>query len=373
VVIDFIDMEENRNNRAVERRLKEALKNDRARIQVGRISHFGLMEMSRQRLRPGLLEGSSRPCPHCEGRGIVRSISSCGLSVLRAIEEHLINRKAEHLTVKCTREVASYVLNEKRDNLLAIEQAYGISVFIVPSDEVKGSQAVIERAGERAITVRKVVAAPVKIDSAYEDDAEEDDGASDVETEVETEEVQSESSPETESGEGGSDSQQGRKRRRGRRGGRRGGRDRDDQPRAKSAEDSDGESDSPQLSPERDDAHREETVLLAEVNSDAEPNETAEKVGGDRGPSRRRDRWGRNRNGRNRNGRGRGEAEGNGHVAQADEPREPQPERQAAPVIAIQEIVAQPVEPRKWQPPAATVTAAEAAPKAKAGWWSKRS
>ncbi len=373
VVIDFIDMEENRNNRAVERRLKEALKNDRARIQVGRISHFGLMEMSRQRLRPGLLEGSSRPCPHCEGRGIVRSISSCGLSVLRAIEEHLINRKAEHLTVKCTREVASYVLNEKRDNLLAIEQAYGISVFIVPSDEVKGSQAVIERAGERAITVRKIVAAPVKIDSAYEDDAEEDDGASDVETEVETEEVQAESSPETESGEGGSDSQQGRKRRRGRRGGRRGGRDRDDQPRAKTAEDSDGESDSPQHSAERDDVHREDTVSLAEVNSNAGPDETAEKVGGERGPSRRRDRWGRNRNGRNRNGRSGGEAEGNGHGAHADEPREPQPELQAPPIIAIQEIVAQPVEPRKWQPPAATVTAAEAAPKAKAGWWSKRS
>ena len=373
VVIDFIDMEENRNNRAVERRLKEALKNDRARIQVGRISHFGLMEMSRQRLRPGLLEGSSRPCPHCEGRGIVRSISSCGLSVLRAIEEHLINRKAEHLTVKCTREVASYVLNEKRDNLLAIEQAYGISVFIVPSDEVKGSQAVIERAGERAITVRKVVAAPVKIDSAYEDDAEEDDGASDVETEAETEEVQPESSPETEGGEDGSDSQRGRKRRRGRRGGRRGGRDRDDQPRAKTAEDSDGESDSPLQSTERDDAHREDAASLEEVNSDAGPDETAEKVGGERGPSRRRDRWGRNRNGRNRNGRGGGEAEGNGHVAHADEPREPQPERQAAPVIAIQEIVAQPVEPRKWQPPAATVTAAEAAPKAKAGWWSKRS
>ena len=101
VVIDFIDMEEKRNNRNVERRLKEALKNDRARIQVGRISHFGLLEMSRQRLRPGLLEGSSRTCPHCEGRGIVRSISSCGLSVLRTIEEHLIARKPENLTVKC--------------------------------------------------------------------------------------------------------------------------------------------------------------------------------------------------------------------------------------------------------------------------------
>ena len=204
VVIDFIDMEENRNNRAVERRLKDALKNDRARIQVGRISHFGLMEMSRQRLRPGLLEGSSRPCPHCEGRGIVRSISSCGLSVLRAIEEHLISRKAEHLTVKCTREVAFYVLNEKRDNLLAIEQNYGISVFIVPSDEVKGSQALIERASERTVAVRKIQIVPVKMDT-YVEDAEEEEIEAEVEAEEETEEVQAESSSEAESSEEGSE------------------------------------------------------------------------------------------------------------------------------------------------------------------------
>ena len=239
VVIDFIDMEENRNNRAVERRLKDALKNDRARIQVGRISHFGLMEMSRQRLRPGLLEGSSRPCPHCEGRGIVRSISSCGLSVLRAIEEHLISRKAEHLTVKCTREVAFYVLNEKRDNLLAIEQNYGISVFIVPSDEVKGSQAVIERASERTVAVRKIQIVPVKMDT-YVEDAEEEEIEAEVEAEEETEEVQAESSSEAESPEEGSDSQRGRRRRRGRRGGRR-GRDRDDEPRDKIAGEADGE------------------------------------------------------------------------------------------------------------------------------------
>ena len=174
VVIDFIDMEEKRNNRNVERRLKDALKNDRARIQVGHISHFGLLEMSRQRLRPGLLEGSSRTCPHCEGRGIVRSVSSCGLSVLRAIEEHLIARKPENLTVKCTREIAFYILNEKRDNLLSIETTYGISVFIVPSDELKGSQALIERAPDRNTPPRKVIAAPVRMDSAFEDEDEED-------------------------------------------------------------------------------------------------------------------------------------------------------------------------------------------------------
>jgi ribonuclease E len=373
VVIDFIDMEENRNNRAVERRLKDALKNDRARIQVGRISHFGLMEMSRQRLRPGLLEGSSRPCPHCEGRGIVRSISSCGLSVLRAIEEHLISRKAEHLTVKCTREVAFYVLNEKRDNLLAIEQNYGISVFIVPSDEVKGSQAVIERASERTVAVRKIQIVPIKMDT-YVEDAEDEEIEAEVEAEEETEEVQAESSSssEAESAEEGSDSQRGRRRRRGRRGGRRGGRD---EPRDKIAGEADGEADSPRQSDEGDDAIRDDVSSPTEADAGVASDEPAEKEGSERGPSRRRDRWGRNRNGRNKNGRNGAEGESNGHVqpqaASPVETREPQPERQAQPIIAIQEIVTQPVEPRKWQPPAATVTTTEVA-KPKAGWWSKR-
>jgi ribonuclease E len=375
VVIDFIDMEENRNNRAVERRLKDALKKDRARIQVGRISHFGLMEMSRQRLRPGLLEGSSRPCPHCEGRGIVRSISSCGLSVLRAIEEHLISRKAEHLTVKCTREVAFYVLNEKRDNLLAIEQNYGISVFIVPSDEVKGSQAIIERASERTVAVRKIQIVPVKMD-AYVEDAEDEDVEPEVEAEEETDEVQAESSSEAEGAEEGSDSQRGRRRRRGRRGGRRGGRDRDDEPREKMAGDADGEPASASPSGEGDDGIRDDATSPADTDVAATSEESSvERESSDRGHSRRRDRWGRNRNGRNKNGRGAPEGESNGqvhvHPGSPVETREPQPERQVAPIITIQEIVAPPVEPRKWQPPAATVKAAEVV-KPKAGWWSKR-
>jgi hypothetical protein len=110
------------------------------------------------------------------------------------------------------------------------------------------------------------------------------------------------------------------------------------------------------------------------MNAEVASDETTEKDGAERGHSRRRDRWGRNRNGRNRNGRNAAEAESNGHVTPPADTRErePQPERHAAPVIAIQEIVAQPAETRKWQPPAATVTAAEAASKPKAGWWSKR-
>jgi ribonuclease E len=361
VVIDFIDMEENRNNRSVERRLKDALKDDRARIQVGRISHFGLMEMSRQRLRPGILEGSSRPCPHCEGRGIVRSISSCGLSVLRAIEEHLMNRKAEHLTVKCSREIASYVLNDKRDNLLSIEQAYGISVFIVPSDEVKGSQAVIERAADRNIVIRKVVNAAVKTDIVEEDEDIEDV----FEAETGVEEAPLEASGDGESNEEGSEGQRGKRRRRGRRGGRRGGRDRDEQSTASS--ETDGETISEPSA---------EVESSSEESSEAAPVEAAEKENSERGPPRRRDRWGRNRNGRNRNGRNGSEGESNGHtepaVAEAGEPQAERPTRVEPVAVAI-EIISQPVEVRKWQPPAATVPAPEMAAKPKAGWWSKRS
>jgi ribonuclease E len=275
--------------------------------------------------------------------------------------------------VKCTREVAFYVLNEKRDNLLAIEQNYGISVFIVPSDEVKGSQAVIERASERTVAVRKIQIVPVKMD-AYVEDAEEEEIEAEVEAEEETDEVQadSSSSSEAESTEEGSDSQRGRRRRRGRRGGRRGGRD---EPRDKIAGEAENDTDSPRQVDESDDAIRDDGTSPAETHAGAAFDEPAEKESSERGPSRRRDRWGRNRNGRNKNGRNGAEGEGNGyaqpHTASPVETREPQPERQAAPIIAIPEIVASPVEPRKWQPPAATVKVAEVA-KPKAGWWSKR-
>jgi ribonuclease E len=215
IVIDFIDMEEKRNNRAVERRLKEALKHDRARIQVGRISHFGLLEMSRQRLRQGMLEGSTKTCPQCEGRGIVRSVSSCALSVLRTIEEQLLTKRPENLTVQCHRDVASYVLNEKRDRLLTIEQGFGVSIFIVPSDAVKSAEALIERGGERALTVRKAPSAPIKMDTALVMDATEEIPEMAPEEDEATEAKAIETATED------ADRRGRRKRRRGRRGGRR--------------------------------------------------------------------------------------------------------------------------------------------------------
>src|SRR3972149_5707451 len=115
--IDFIDMEEKRNNRAVERRLKEALKNDRARIQVGRISHFGLLEMSRQRIRTGVLESTSRVCPTCQGTGHVRAPASVALHVLRSLEDQLPKGVTHNLTIHARTPVALYVLNQKRSHL----------------------------------------------------------------------------------------------------------------------------------------------------------------------------------------------------------------------------------------------------------------
>src|SRR6185437_3673115 len=121
IVIDFIDMESKRHNAMVERRIKEALKTDRARIQVGHISHFGLLEMSRQRLRPSLTETSFVACPHCGGTGHVRSTESAALHVLRAIEEEGGKRRAAEIVVHCAGSVALYILNHKRQRLTEVE------------------------------------------------------------------------------------------------------------------------------------------------------------------------------------------------------------------------------------------------------------
>ena len=154
IVIDFIDMEEKRNNRSVERKLKECLKNDRARIQVGRISHFGLLEMSRQRIRTGVLEGSTELCPHCRGAGIVRSTESVALHVLRSLEDHFLKGVTHHLTVRTPTEVALYILNQKRAHLMELEQRFGLTITISADDAVNGQHYAIDR-GE-PVGVREV-------------------------------------------------------------------------------------------------------------------------------------------------------------------------------------------------------------------------
>ena len=138
IVIDFIDMEENRNNITVERRFKASLRSDRARIQIGRISPFGLLEMSRQRLRPSLIEITGDPCPHCGGTGFMRSTDWTALQVLRALEETANRERATSIELNVSAEVALYILNQKRQALSEIEERNGLSVTVSTNGEIRG-------------------------------------------------------------------------------------------------------------------------------------------------------------------------------------------------------------------------------------------
>jgi len=174
VVIDFIDMDHNSNVRKVEKAMKEALKNDRARIQVGRISGFGLMEMSRQRLRTGVLEATTRECPHCDGTGLVRTASSAGLSALRLIEDEAAKGKGSVIRLAASTEAAVYLLNEKRGELVEIEQRYGVTIEVSPEGEHEGAKMSVSSAGPRPAEAPKFE--PIVDD---EDDDVSDDETSD--------------------------------------------------------------------------------------------------------------------------------------------------------------------------------------------------
>ncbi|MBO9579816.1 MAG: ribonuclease E/G [Sphingobium sp.] len=216
VVIDFIDMEHNSNIRKVEKAMKEALKDDRARIQVGRISGFGLMEMSRQRLRTGVLEASTRACPHCEGTGLVRTASSAGLSALRLLEEEAARGRGSIVTLRASQEAAFFVLNTKRRELDEIENRYGVTIVILPDGEVEGARMSVEAGGPRPTT--QVTYAPI-VDEDPEDDIEE------VEDEEEEEEEDGRPAQQSRRDERGEDRGDGRNKRKRRRRGRRGRRD----------------------------------------------------------------------------------------------------------------------------------------------------
>ena len=166
IVIDFIDMEEKRNNRAVERRLKDKLKSDRARIQVGRISHFGLLEMSRQRLRSSMLEGTTNVCPHCQGTGLIRSVESSALHIMRAIEMHALNGGTPAMTVNASPQVACYVLNRKRQHLTDLESRFGTQIYIEPDETLVGASSVIRKGTLSDLGVLKGEDV-IKIDSVF--------------------------------------------------------------------------------------------------------------------------------------------------------------------------------------------------------------
>ena len=179
IVIDYIDMDERRNNRAVERRLKEALRFDRARIQVGHISHFGLMEMSRQRLRQGVVEVSTMPCPVCQGVGHIRSTESVALMILRSIEDHLRTQGAADLTASASTEASLYILNHKRAYLRDIELRYGVSIVIQMDENAVGGTFVLTRgAAANAPAVVESKAIQMEPSQAAGEDEEEAGGDS---------------------------------------------------------------------------------------------------------------------------------------------------------------------------------------------------
>ncbi len=175
IVIDFIDMDEKRNNRSVERRLKECLKQDRARIQVGRISHFGLLEMSRQRIRTSVLESSTEKCPYCGGSGHVRSVSSLALQVLRALEEQLMKGATHNLIARTRRDVALYVLNQKRAHLRALEERFAITITISADDTLIAPQAFAIDRGEQVHTIEAAKALAARSETTAAAPLEEED------------------------------------------------------------------------------------------------------------------------------------------------------------------------------------------------------
>jgi ribonuclease E len=220
IVIDYIDMDEKRNNRTVERRLKEALKHDRARIQVGHISHFGLLEMSRQRIRSSVLESSTEKCPHCGGTGHVRSVSSVALQLLRAIEEMLLKGGTHNLIVRTRSETALYLLNHKRAHLRELEERFQLTITVNADPTVAGQVSYVIEKGEQVHSLEqaKALVAMQPASAAPVAEEEEDEVVDELEESEEAEETEAE---EHEGADAAGD-RNGRKRRRRRRG-RRGG------------------------------------------------------------------------------------------------------------------------------------------------------
>ncbi|PRD42039.1 ribonuclease E/G [Phyllobacterium phragmitis] len=231
VVIDFIDMEEKRNNRAVEKRMKDCLKDDRARIQVGRISHFGLLEMSRQRIRASVLESTMQVCAHCGGTGYIRSASSVALHVIRSIEEYLLRHSQNNIIVRTPVSTALYVLNHKRKNLADLELRFGLTIDIEADDSV-GSQHLAIDKGTPALG--PVSPAPVTL--PYPDLTIDEEPLDEPDIPAEDEEFEAD---DTSAAKDEHSDESGRKRRRRRR--RRGGRDRDSQENAVAADAASGD------------------------------------------------------------------------------------------------------------------------------------
>ena len=346
IVIDFIDMDEKRNNRAVERKLSDCLRQDRARIQVGRISHFGLLEMSRQRIRASVLESSTEPCPHCGGTGHVRSVSSVALQLLRGLEENLMKGPTHNLTVRTRTDVALYVLNHKRGHLRDLESSFKVTLSVIADPTISGQQSYVIDRGEavhtleaaKAILAAQLAASPTVVEDTYDygDDetfeAEvEFEGDDDAEAEGDGDEAQSASSP-AEGEEGG----QRRRRRRRRRG--RGGEAREG---AQTGE----HSDAPGIAPQDDSAGDTSESDEGDDESDEQTGEVRaeQNQNGERRPRRRGRRGGRRRRGNGEAGQNEGVQPGEGIVATIADDLEPPVESESAEAVADLAAPAEPV------------------------------
>lgn len=170
IVIDFIDMDERKNNLSVEKRIKDKLKTDRARIQVGRISGFGLMEMSRQRLRPGMIEATTQGCPHCHGTGLIRSDDNLALAILRQIEEEGVRRRSREVVVTCPVGIANFLMNQKREHIGQIEARYGLAVRVEGDAALVSPDFSIEKLKTATRVISEPSAAVVSVDSTILDE-----------------------------------------------------------------------------------------------------------------------------------------------------------------------------------------------------------
>jgi ribonuclease E len=322
IVIDFIDMDEKRNNRSVERKLSDCLRHDRARIQVGRISHFGLLEMSRQRIRASVLESSTEPCPHCGGTGHVRSVSSVALQLLRSVEETLMKGATHNLVVRTRTEVALYVLNHKRGHLRDLENTFKVSISVIAD---AAQQSFVIDHGEQVHTLEAAKAllasqiATAKQPLVEDEDEEFEEDVEAAEGEEAADEPAFAASGEA-AGEGDGDGRRRRGRRRRRRGGR-GGEPREQQP-------SDG---APQPALVADDGEDGEAVAEGEAEEAGE-FETERAFDGERSDEAggRRRRRGR-RGGRRRRG---GNEQEEGSVAAIADDLSETPESEAAEAAA---------------------------------------
>lgn len=335
VVIDFIDMEYGSNVRKVEKAMKDALKNDRARIQVGRISGFGLMEMSRQRLRTGVLEATTRGCPHCDGTGLVRTASSAGLSALRMIEDEAAKGKGNVVSLYASQEAAVYVLNAKRTDLAEIEERFGVAVEVIPEGENEGAKMRVASRGPKPEFVPRFepIIEPEEEDDIVEDSYDDEDEPEEQTARGNRESGESERGGERGDGERGDGERgDGRRKRRKRRRGR---------SRERGDEGTEGENAGEETTGDEADVETEEADGEAAESHAADTAENGDD--NDRGPRKRR-RRGRRRRGGRENGEGGGEqaASDEGSEDVADTEASPAEIAEAAPV-AEAEPVAEPV------------------------------